>query len=439
MGKPKKFKKRFGGETLTPKESGKKERGSRIEEARTAASGSANALVPVSKDPSPAVAAAPDSGAVANNSRGEASAGNNKKKEPASTGNKGTEHSERSSGFIFMCSAKTKPECYRHRVFGLPKAKLAVVEKIKPGARLFLYDFDLKLMYGVYRSTSKGGLNLVANAFGGKFPAQVKFKIDKDCLPLPESTFKLAIQENYDSTNKFQPSLNSKQVHKLLSLFRPAHGAPEPALPKYVEEVRPQASRYLPPSEDPYRSVHPISTRAPAGYEPYAPAHPQSIVDELHRSRTLSDAPLRIDSRYIAPTALSASGDPAASTPQYVLVDARYLQIAPGLGPMDPYRHSLLSSDDYRQLADLHGYYSDARGLSDRLSYREQVMAPITDYRLPPTRDGDFVPRAEQHTTQDLPVPRSYLTPGYDDAGRAYADTSVASRYLFPSATSAYR
>ena len=79
----------------------------------------------------------------------------------------------RMSGFIFMCSNKTKAECFVNYVFGMPRKQLELVEKINPGARLFLFDFDEKLLYGIFNAITRGGSNLVPTAFGGKFPAQV--------------------------------------------------------------------------------------------------------------------------------------------------------------------------------------------------------------------------------------------------------------------------
>ncbi|GMJ13995.1 hypothetical protein HRI_005068700 [Hibiscus trionum] len=146
---------------------------------------------------------------------------------------------EQLSGFIFMCNGRTKPQCYMYRVFGLPAGQLDVVEKIKPGMKLFLFDFELKLLYGIYEATSVGTLHLEQTAFNGRFPAQVKFKIYMDCLPLHEGSFRHAIEHNYQKGSKFKQELNKQQVGCLLSLFQPltvpAPGSLQPMLLQTLE------------------------------------------------------------------------------------------------------------------------------------------------------------------------------------------------------------
>ncbi|KAL3829431.1 hypothetical protein ACJIZ3_018233 [Penstemon smallii] len=138
------------------------------------------------------------------------------------------------SGYIFMCNGKTKLDCYKYRVFGLPAGRLDVVKKIKPQTKLFLFDFDLKLLYGVYTSSTQGEMGIEPSAFGGKFPAQVKFEIFKDCLPLPESVFKHAIIDNYRGGRKFRQELSNEQVNNLVAMFTPL-----PLQPLVVSNIQP--------------------------------------------------------------------------------------------------------------------------------------------------------------------------------------------------------
>lgn len=80
------------------------------------------------------------------------------------------------AGLIFMCNSVTKKDCFKYHVFGFPEARKDVIERAKKGIKLFLFDIDQKVLYGVYKASSLGGMNLVSEAFQDserKFPAQV--------------------------------------------------------------------------------------------------------------------------------------------------------------------------------------------------------------------------------------------------------------------------
>nr|GME11433.1 DCD (Development and Cell Death) domain-like protein isoform 1 [Ipomoea batatas] len=197
--------------------------------------------------------------------------------------------SNRISGFIFLCNGRTKAECYRYRVFGLPLSKMAIVEKIKTGTKLFLFDFESKHLYGVYEATSNGRVGVEPLAFGGKFPAQVQFRIYKGCLPLHETAFKRAIKDNYKGI-KFEQELDEQQVSNLLSLFRPLSASSSSPVPNLLANICSPLPNMGPP-----HVIHPLamkqqvkhSIKLPFGEDPYVPkihhGHVQNIQSSQHR------------------------------------------------------------------------------------------------------------------------------------------------------------
>ncbi|KAM7496534.1 hypothetical protein LguiA_020948 [Lonicera macranthoides] len=164
-----------------------------------------------------------------------------------SSGKKKPSKKAESMGMIFMCSSKTKKDCYRYKVLGLPASKKDLVQKIYKGMRLFLYDVDLKLMYGIFKAAGPGGFDIEPKAFNSAFPSQVRFTVLEECLPLGEEKFKKVIKENYYSRTKFDCKLNSEQVKNLCKLFASASkGTPKSkkAAGRSVRaETRPSAGR----------------------------------------------------------------------------------------------------------------------------------------------------------------------------------------------------
>ncbi|KAL6585045.1 hypothetical protein OROMI_004334 [Orobanche minor] len=140
--------------------------------------------------------------------------------------------------------SNTKLECYRYRVFGLPLGAKEVVKEIKSGFKLFLFDFESKLLYGVYEAISDGIPNLEPAAFGGKFPSQ-NSKSSRNVVPIPESSLRFVIKDNYNGS-KFKQELSEKQVKKLISSFRPlAASLHQPASQDLANVLQPGA---MPPS-----------------------------------------------------------------------------------------------------------------------------------------------------------------------------------------------
>jgi hypothetical protein len=86
------------------------------------------------------------------------------------------EESSGPAGLVFLCNSATMRDCFHFRVLGLPVAQIEIVERVIPRTKLFLFNVETKELYGVFEAASRGGLDLVPEAFQdskGAYAAQV--------------------------------------------------------------------------------------------------------------------------------------------------------------------------------------------------------------------------------------------------------------------------
>lgn len=79
-------------------------------------------------------------------------------------------------GFLFACTDKSEQECLDRLLFSTDKLYGPVVIRIRVGDLLFLNNLDQDTIHGVFVAETDGGFNIQPEAFGGKYPYQVKIK-----------------------------------------------------------------------------------------------------------------------------------------------------------------------------------------------------------------------------------------------------------------------
>jgi DNA modification methylase len=118
--------------------------------------------------------------------------------------------------FVFACTNSSQDECFERLLFGSSKVYGAAAIRVKKGDFLFLWNLDSDLLYGVFQAASDAQMNIVPEAWGGKYPYQVRVKPLGKIVPLKE-TKKLLTSLNLGRSS---PIGKSKTL-TLLELYRP--------------------------------------------------------------------------------------------------------------------------------------------------------------------------------------------------------------------------
>ena len=87
--------------------------------------------------------------------------------------------SAQAKGFLAVCKEDTEQECLDRMLFGSRRDWFDRVREVRKGDMGFLLNLDTDVLHGVFKAESEGTMNIVPDAWGGRFPAQVKVSWEK--------------------------------------------------------------------------------------------------------------------------------------------------------------------------------------------------------------------------------------------------------------------
>lgn len=155
---------------------------------------------------------------------------------------------------IFLCSDDTLEEHLQRQLLGLTRNCLSLVQRVRPGMPLFLYNLSDKNLYGVFEATSNGALDIEPSAWasvakrrsGCPFPAQVRCRERGLRSAVPLAQFRKLLK--FVSGPRFELAVDIPTTDKLLALFAanaPAAASaqkgpsPAPPVPLYLRQAAP--------------------------------------------------------------------------------------------------------------------------------------------------------------------------------------------------------
>lgn len=129
-------------------------------------------------------------------------------------------------GYIFRCSNSTIDECFERMLFGEKFKYKSMVDQIRRGEKVFLYNVNTSRLYGEFKAASSGKENIVPKAWSGNFPWQVKVKWQKKYEPILRKDFEKFI--GFDTFLRRYPEevLSLQQIKLLEKAFQRAKKLP---------------------------------------------------------------------------------------------------------------------------------------------------------------------------------------------------------------------
>jgi len=119
--------------------------------------------------------------------------------------------------YVFACTNTSQRECFERLLFGSSKVYGAAAMRVKKGDFLFLLNLDSDFLYGVFKAVTDGQLNIVHEAWEGKYPYQVRVEPLGRIVPLQNAKKLLTTL----SVERSSP-INNNTTMTILELFRPS-------------------------------------------------------------------------------------------------------------------------------------------------------------------------------------------------------------------------
>ncbi len=94
--------------------------------------------------------------------------------------------------FILLCTNDTEKECLERNLFGDVEWRIQYLTEIRAGEIGFMINLSKDELIGIFEARSEGQLNIEPDAWGGRFPAQVRVQPMSKIQRIPNAISVLA-------------------------------------------------------------------------------------------------------------------------------------------------------------------------------------------------------------------------------------------------------